>query len=43
MVTIAQLQAQKKRISNDWPEPAIYSMELDQFRNEPDWGDFVEG
>lgn len=32
---------QMEKIKNEWPEPSIYSMELNEPRKEPDWGDFA--
>ena len=29
---------QKEKIKNEWPEPSIYSMEVNETRKEPDWG-----
>ena len=38
------LKMAKKRmdeIKNDWPAPSIHSMEVNETRKEPDWGEWV--
>lgn len=31
----------KSELEHDWPEPSIYSMEVNETRKEPDWGEWV--